>query len=47
MVFASGHNTNSVIVGLIARVGLIMQTHVSPVIGLVTYQRRCVLIKIE
>ena len=47
MVFVIDHNTNALIVGLIARVGLIRQTHVCPVISLVTYQGRCVLIKIK
>ena len=36
MFFAIDHNTNALIVRLIARVGLIRQTHVCPGISLVT-----------
>ena len=38
MFFAVDHNTNALIVSLIASVGLIRQAHVCPVISLVTYQ---------
>ena len=41
------HNTKSLIVLLITRVGLKKQTHVSPVIKLVTHQGWCLLIKME
>ena len=47
MGFVIDHNTNALLVGLIARVGLIRQAHVCPMIRLVTYQGRCVLIKIN
>ena len=45
--FSIDHNTTAIIVRLIARVGLIRQKHVCPVISLVTDQGQCFLIKMK
>ena len=45
--FVIDRNTNARIVRLIARVGLIRQAHVCPLISLVNDQEGCFLIKIR
>ena len=45
--FAIGHNTNALMVRLIARVGFVRQKHVCPVISLVTHLGWSFLIKMK